>query len=156
MKARKGSLFAALLLCAGMLFFPMKASSSTMGIGIMIGDPTGLTFRMGNFPIIGLAWSLNNHLHVHCDYWFLNKPFFHTPLNWYLGAGAKFLFFDHPDNGPFKDEDSGFGLGIRVPVGLQFYPIGELELFLEAVPGIYLIPGTSFSLDWGLGIRYHF
>ncbi|TAL36739.1 MAG: hypothetical protein EPN93_07920 [Spirochaetes bacterium] len=124
------------------------------GIGIMIGEPTGLTFRYRSFPVIGLAWSIENHFHAHCDYWVYTAPLAAT-LDWYAGAGAKFIAWEDNDGRRARHEPSS-ELGVRIPVGLSFMALPKLELFAEIAPGISLLPSTAFDLDAGIGARWYF
>ena len=128
-------------------------ASDKLGAGLIIGEPTGISIKYGNFSS-GIAWSLENHFHFHIDYWLLNKTLT-GPVNWFIGIGGKFQYFDN-DNNKNKDDNDRLGVGVRVPVGLQYYIISNLELFGEIVPGLALIPGTGFDLDAGIGIRYYF
>ena len=133
----------------------------TTGVGIILGEPTGLSLKFDSFPLInnacmGIAWSFSGYLHLHCDYWFMN-PSLQTSgnqFNWYLGLGVKFLFYSSGGNN--RNNTTGLGMGARVPVGLQYYLEKEWELFAELVPGIRFFPATDFDLDIGIGIRYHF
>ena len=123
------------------------------GVGIMIGEPTGLSFRYSNFPVIGLAWSLrNDSFHLQCDYWLLNKSL-KAPVDWYIGPGLKYL--SHKDEGRHHDDTDNW-LGIRIPVGLQYFPDNKIEIFGEIVPGIYVYPETDFFIDAALGARFFF
>jgi hypothetical protein len=63
---------------------------------------------------------------------------------WYRGR--------YYDNG-----SSRVSLGVRVPVGLT-YLIDEapVDIFLEVVPTMDLLPGTYLDLDAALGVRYYF
>lgn len=130
-------------------------STDRLGAGIIIGEPTGISLKYSNFPVLGIAWSVENHFHVHCDYW-VHEDTLKAPVNWYVGVGGKVRLFTNDSNDRKKDSDSDIGLGFRVPVGLQYYIIEELELFGEIVPGISLFPATGFDLDAGIGIRYYF
>ena len=134
-----------------LIWLILPLSSYGTGVGIIIGEPTGLSLKFGNFPVLGIAWSFENFLLVNCDYWFHN-PTLSEPFFWYAGIGGKVGF------GEFKkDEGNKIGLGVRVPVGLQVFLIkNKLELFGEIVPGILLIPSTGFDIDGGIGLRYHF
>jgi hypothetical protein len=124
------------------------------GIGIIIGEPTGISLKFGNFPVLGIAWSLGNVLHINCDYW-LHNTSLSEPFLWYVGVGGKILFGEVRE-GKNKVEGNEFGLGARIPVGIQVYLIkNKLELFGEIVPGILLIPSTGFDIDFGIGLRYH-
>ena len=151
-------IFTTLILITSIAFSNYVKAESTdtngFGIGIIIGEPTGITMKYNNFPIIGIAWSFNNHFHVHCDYWFHHADVVNK-LDWYIGIGLKTIFFTK-DSKDKKNEDDKFGLGIRVPFGLQYFILKELELFGEIVPGISLIPATDIDFDFGIGVRYYF
>ncbi len=131
--------------------------AADVGAGIVLGEPTGLSFSYENRYILGTAWSFRNYIHIHGDYLFLRQGLpeieseIDKPFGWYVGGGAKLRLFTED-----AKEDSDIGLGLRLPVGVTFYPLPELELFLELVPGIALFPETTGDLDGGLGIRYHF
>ncbi len=158
-------LLAAILILTALSAAPLAADA---GVGIILGEPTGISFRMDNFPILGLAWSFNGLLHVHADYWFVDRPLtddeYFAPMDWYLGAGGKVIIFSDSfsdDPPPWKDKNDEFdgteiAVGLRIPVGVQYFPIPEIELFLEVVPGMLLFPATSFDLDAGIGARYIF
>ena len=151
MKVEKIVLILALLLI--ITFSGIGNLYASTGVGIILGEPTGLSLRFNNFPIFGIAWSFNNYFHVHCDYWFKNSTLA-GPFLWYIGAGGKVLFYSGNDKK--GDSKNGIGLGIRVPFGLQIYPIKRLEIFAELVPGMILIPSTDVDLDAGIGIRFYF
>ncbi len=129
------------------------SASADIGVGIILGDPTGISLLIEERIAIGAAWSLYNHFHIHADVWILN-PGIVENLEWYLGIGGKFKIFT--TESIKKETTDDFAVGVRVPVGLQYYVIPELELFIEAAPGIQLFPSTAFDIDAGLGIRYHF
>ena len=131
------------------------ADREGLGIGVILGEPTGVSIKYNNFPILGIAWSIDNHFHVHCDYW-AHHAVLDGPVNWYAGIGGKMKVYRSDSKGRPKDDDSRFGAGLRIPVGLQYYITDQLELFGEVVPGISLIPETSFDLDAGIGLRYYF
>ncbi len=134
------------------IYSPGLVAAST-GIGIILGEPTGLSFRMNNFPVAGLGWSFNNYIHFHCDYWIINDVL-KDEINWYIGAGGKLLFYGSKDNEKDKNAKTGVGFGFRVPVGLQYYINKEFELFCEVAPGIRLVPAAGIDINGGIGIRY--
>ena len=148
----KPALFILLVLTAA-----APVAAVDIGAGVILGEPTGLSFSFENRYILGTAWSFRNYIHLHGDYLFIREGLpeiekeFDKPFGWYLGAGAKVRFFTND-----AKEDTDVGLGLRIPVGITFYPIPELELFLELVPGVALFPETTGDIDGGLGIRYHF
>ena len=125
-----------------------------LGLGIIVGEPTGISIKYDDLAL-GLAWSVKNHFHAHCDYW-LHNAVLESPVNWFIGIGGKLKIFTKDSKGRGKNEDSRLGAGVRIPVGLQYYIINQLELFGELVPGISVYPSTSFDLNAGIGIRYYF
>jgi len=135
----------AIILFLLILMIPVTAFADT-GIGGVAGfkQPTGITFKMNNFPVVSLGWSLTgNWISSTVDYWFINDKIDRNIL-WYLGAGVKFSVGDP------------IGLTFRVPVGLQWYFMPAFELFGELAPGVAILPSTGFDFSGAIGIRYHF
>ena len=127
------------------LMFPLSPFADT-GIGGVAGwdQPTGFTLKLDNFPVVSLGWSLNgNYIEGTVDYWFLNKKIGRNIL-WYFGAGVQ------------ASIGNDFGLGFRVPIGIQWYFIPAFELFGELAPGMTILPSSGFNLSAGIGLRYHF
>ncbi len=127
------------------LLLPVSAFAD-MGIGGIAGygQPTGVTFKMDNFPVVSLGWSLySNVIEGTVDYWFLNNKIDRNIL-WYFGAGVQ------------MSVGNSFGLGFRVPVGIQWYFMPAFELFGELAPGFTILPASGFNVSGGIGLRYHF
>jgi len=142
-----------ILIAIILLALPASSAPKKFGAGIIIGEPTGISLKYLNFAS-GIAWSVQNHLHIHVDYWIYNG-LLKSPVNWFIGAGAKFRYMTK-ESKDRKEKDNAFGFGFRIPVGLQWFVIPEVELFAELAPGISLFPGTAFDIDGGLGARYYF
>jgi hypothetical protein len=63
----------------------------------------------------------------------------------YYGIGGRAVFSDDPL------------VGVRIPVGLDYqFANAPIDIFLEIVPILDLIPSTDFDLGGGLGIRFWF
>lgn len=149
---KKRIVFSALLvLCfSGMA----KAQQSGFGIGVILGEPTGISFKNWASSTTavdgGAAWSFAHHgsLHLHVD--FLVHDFNLTEvekgkLAVYYGIGGRFK----------SQKRERFG--VRVPVGLCYIPQkAPIDLFLEIAPLLDLAPATEFGLTGGMGIRYYF
>jgi hypothetical protein len=131
----------------------LSAQDSGIGLGIIVGEPTGLSAKLWTSEKIaldaGVAWSFseNGYLRVHSDMLWHNYSIEvetgKLPL--YYGVGAKLLLA------------SELGLGIRVPVGLAYqFEAVPVDLFVELVPGFDLLPRTRLDLDAALGARYFF
>lgn len=117
-----------------------------IGIGGVAGysQPTGVTFKIDNFPVVSLGWSINgNWISGTIDYWFLNDKLAKSTL-WFAGVGVKTSIGD------------SIGLTFRVPLGIQWYFMPGFELFGELAPGFAILPATNFDFSGGIGIRFHF
>lgn len=130
------------------------AEQSGLGAGIIIGEPTGISLKYNNFAA-GIAWSVDDYFHIHCDYWFYQAGLVRQ-LDWYIGGGVKFRALDDHDEGGNHDDDRhSQAAGVRIPLGLRYFVVPKVELFGEIVPGIYLFPDTDFDMDGGIGVRYY-
>ncbi len=133
------SVVAALMLIAPVLIF------ADTGIGGVAGyeQPSGLSLKIDNFPVVSLGWSVTgNWLDGTVDYWFINDKLDRNFL-WYLGMGSRIYVGDD------------FGLGLRVPIGIQWYFMPRFELFGELVPGFDILPSSGFDMSAGIGLRFH-
>jgi hypothetical protein len=136
------------------LAFMVHAQDSGFGIGLYLGEPTGIGMKgwvAPNGAVAGaVAWSFtgNGHLHLHADYHrhsfkLINVDQGKLPV--YYGLGAKIVFQDDPI------------FGARIPLGIHYiFGDAPLDIFAELVPGLELIPSTEFDLAGGVGIRYFF
>lgn len=133
-----------------------KAQHSGLGLGVILGEPTGLSLKLWagkNAAIDGAAaWSLGkkSSLHLHADYLLHNFNLFTVQtgrLPLYYGIGGRIKFRDDDDD----------RVGLRIPVGIDYlFSNAPLDIFLEVVPLLDLIPNTDFDMNGGLGIRYFF
>ncbi len=142
------------LIVLGINHAKAQTASGDFGLGLIIGEPTGLSAKYylgGNNALdFGVAWSLGRHssFHAHADYLRHKFDVFEVEtgrLPFYYGVGARVL----------GGEDGA--VGIRIPVGVSYYFQNDpLEIFFEVVPILDLAPSTTFSGNGGLGIRYYF
>ncbi len=135
------------------------AQSRGFGAGIIAGETTGLSFKKwltrSTAWDLALAWSLEGHnsFTVHADYLKHRWPFYEAakgrlPLHYGVGPTVSF------HNG---DKDDHIGVGARVPVGLNYHMwSARVGIFAEVVPTLNLFPGTDFSVDAAIGVRYFF
>ena len=149
---KKIKLFSIILL---LLFVSMaKAQRSGMGLGLIVGEPTGISFKYWTGSTTAfdaaLAWSFVDEgaFHIHGDYIFHNMRLISIPeglLPFYYGIGARIKTADETK------------LGVRVPLGLAYlFQDAPVDIFLEIVPILDLIPKTDFGLNAALGARYFF
>ena len=135
------------------LSFALLAQDSGIGIGMIIGEPTGLSAKLWTTERTaidaGVAWSFtgSGYLRVHSDLLWHNHAIDVDTgiLPIYYGVGAKLLLA------------SELGLSIRVPVGLAYlFESAPIDLFAELVPGLNLLPRAGFGIDAAIGVRYFF
>ena len=146
------------------------AQDSGFGLGAMLGDPTGINAKlwMGDDRALafGLAWGVwhNGYVHLHADHLFHNMDLLSVSsgrLPLYYGPGLRIRSWNgdgYWHRGHYYDQDgTRVDVGVRFPVGLAYLFDGApVDVFVEAVPTLNLIPATSFDLDGGIGVRYWF
>jgi hypothetical protein len=132
-----------------------SAAAGPLGIGVMVGEPTGLSAKMwgtrSTAMDLGVAWSFADEvaLHVHGDY-LVHKP---GPPDINVGG----LLFYAGVGGRMKLEEDGNRVGVRFPLGVTYlFTQSHLDFFLEIAPILDLAPETKLMGNGGLGIRYYF
>ena len=152
MNLRRGGCILALI-----LVFSAPASVAQdkgFGLGILLGDPTGLSAKLWtsseNAVDFGLAWSFrrDGFFHIHADYlWHFDPQTrgperfrFQTGIGGRLGAGK-----------------GSAVVGVRVPLIFAWWPRSvPLDVFVELAPLLDLVPATEFSVNGGVGVRFFF
>ena len=141
-------------------FTKPEVNTETIGIGLYLGMPTGILAQFGRTGstlrgIVG--WSVQHELiEFALDYTYVLENMIPSipPMGLYIGIGAGIVIIG--DKG-WHDEDGSVGFGVRVPVGAKYmfkeYPV---DLFIEAVPGISIVPGIHFGIGAGIGASYFF
>jgi hypothetical protein len=124
------------------------------GIGIILGEPTGISFKNWLSPTRAIdgaaAWSFEGHdaFHLHADYLFHNENLTEVDagkLLFYYGVGARLKM---QDNSRF---------GVRIPLGAEYLlRASPLDFFLEIVPIMDLAPETNLEFNGGFGVRLFF
>jgi len=146
------------------------ATSGPLGLGVIFGNPTALTgkYLVGNGRAydFGLAFSFSDYILVYGDYLvpftkgFGSRDKFVSQLIPYYGVGgiAVTTTKDRTNDDRILGKKSGsFGLGLRIPLGIEWRPSDPaFGFFLEIVPGISIAPETSAMFQGGVGLRYFF
>lgn len=132
----------------------IQAQDKGFGAGIILGEPTGVNGKLWlggtNALDMGAAWSFQGegHLLLQADYVWHSFNLIQVSsgkLPLYYGFGGRLIISD----------DSV--LGIRIPVGLDYmFSNAPVDIFLEVVPILDLIPTTEFDFGAGIGVRYWF
>ncbi len=160
-----------LVIIALCVFFSVQTSNAQerkFGLGVIIGEPTGISAKLwtsnNNAFAFGLGWSMGgdrfgrwhdgyykggSRVHIHMDYLWHAFGVIHSterfPL--YYGIGGRI--------------NSGAGYNSSVAVrgvfGIAWLPRETpIDIFLELVPSLQLTSSTGFGIDASLGSRYYF
>jgi len=131
-----------------------NSQSDGFGAGIMVGEPTGISLKSwlshSTAWDAGVAWQLRRkgRFHFHIDYLLHKFGVFNVrkgELPLYFGVGGRLVASDDPN------------LGIRGVVGVDYmFEKVPVDIFLEIVPVLELLPGTELDLNGALGARYFF
>lgn len=141
-----------------------------LGIGIVVGSPTGITGKwvagksIAFDAAVGIGFG--EDLHVHADWLYEGDSLLDeegASLRWFAGVGGRLELDDDDDgrgngNDEDEDDDEDIDLGPRVPVGLElrFASVKSLELFAEVALGIEVIDDPGLTIDGGIGGRWFF
>jgi hypothetical protein len=136
---------------------PLTAQNSGLGLGVIVGEPTGLSIK--NWLDGTTAWDF-------AAAWSLEKDHSFTLQGDYLkhkfGLFSAYqermpLYFGVGGTLRFNDSDAETRFGVRMPVGVNYHlenvPLG---LFVEIVPVLNLFPETEFQMNAAIGARYFF
>ena len=139
----------------------LERDPTGVGIGAMIGLPTGLPLswkpRLEGFSAAGtVAWDFSTGTFaVGADAIYtlatLHSPdikAFSFPV--YIGVGPRLRL------GPWTSAYRPPIVALRVPLGMAFYHEGvPVEGFLEAAPGIGMVPRVQATFDIVIGGRFY-
>jgi hypothetical protein len=140
-----------ILVVVCVLFMSSTYAQKSFGIGIILGEPTGLSAKLwtgsSNAFDFAAAWSFegSGHFLFQADYvWHSSLAKASSGgLALYYGIGGRVVFADDPN------------IGVRIPIGLDYiFSSAPIDIFLEVVPALDLTPSTDFDLNGGIGVRF--
>ena len=148
-----------LVLCACLFLTPL-ASRADSAVGIVLGDPTGVTGRMGlddrHSVEAAVAYTSGYYegTYVRMTYLWDNARQFETnfdPLELYYGLGLRVITINH---GRYNGD---IAIGPRAPIGILYnFTNPNIEVFGEISAAVDLSPKTEVDLDLGIGARVRF
>ncbi len=133
-----------------------RAEIAHVGVGAIVGDPTGVHAKLklvaGTALDLSAAWTLrgNNELQLQGDYVYHRYDVFvprtgRAPI--YFGIGGRVRFVEVGDN----------LVGVRFPVGVAYeFDNAPFDVFGEIVPILDVAPDTDFDLEGAIGGRFWF
>jgi hypothetical protein len=143
------------VICAALFVFA-SAKAFSFGIGIrgnagwgsIFGG--GILFSTNDITHFGLNYYAGDesfYMGVTGDYWIIDTPLTKISkkgsLDFYAGPGL-YIQLAFP-----KDDDRDFGLGLRVPIGLDL-DFAMFDVFIEFAPqvGISFLPTVGLNGNW--------
>jgi hypothetical protein len=133
---------------------PARADKGEFGLGLIVGQPTGLTAAFGlseNTAIdaaLGLALFDGRDFYLHVEFLYVlptlvNESAF--DLNAYLGIGGWFVAAGEAV------------IGARAPFGLSLdFNNAPIQIFAELSVLLAIAPGTDGAIRGAAGFRYYF
>lgn len=149
---------------------PSQYGQGNLGLGVMIGSPTGLSLKnyLGENHAVDAALGFGyGGFHLHADYLFEQQDFLgesEARLGWFIGVGGQFQaernrgrYYNRRYDADERD-DQHLHLGARVPLGLEarFRSLPPLEFFFEIAPGFEIVEYPGPTLDAAIGTRFYF
>jgi len=143
------------------------AQQHNFGLGIIIGEPTGLSAKLWTSPAtafdFGLGWSVggdrigpyngyydgSSRVHFHMDYLWHAFDAIRSSERFpvYYGIGGRIN-----SGGGYNSSTA-----VRGVFGIAWIPrTTPIDIFLELVPSLQLTSSTGFAIDAGFGARYYF
>lgn len=137
-----------------------------LGVGIILGEPTGISVKSWlnreRALDFAAAWSFaeNDSFQFHADYLIHNFGILKTgsaggKLPLYYGIGGRIKL--EGDNNEKGRNSNDALLGVRVPVGISYlFAKAPVDLFVEIVPVLDVVPATDFGINAAIGARFYF
>lgn len=132
------------------------AAGGANGLGIVFGDPSGITFQHKlnerQFADFYFAYNWDDEVMLMGDYKFRLPGLFPSdvPVMPYVGIGVFMKIEDHK-------HDDDLALGVRIPLGVEWkIPEAPITVFGELVPALKVIKRTDGDFQAGIGARYFF
>jgi hypothetical protein len=152
-----------LLLCAFLLVGSQVRGQGSFGIGLIIGEPTGFSWKYKassqNALDGAIGFSPADRFRAHIDYLWVARPFSDGNLTLTYGVGGVVGFGDRDvveRRGGFAYFNREVGFAARVPVGLNYMiPRSPVELGLEVAPLLILAPDGGLGIDGGFLVRFY-
>ena len=152
------------LVMLSVLMLPNFLYAKTLGVGAVVGAPTGLSinyFLRQNVTLhttLAYDFSHDDDLQLASHYtWRRNTlSIENVRFGWFWGLGARLALHDH-DHNKHHDHDNHYNLGPSATLG-QFHEFKEvpLELFLKGNLTANIIQDTGVDGDLMLGLHFNF
>jgi hypothetical protein len=175
-----------LVLGLGLLTPALPAREKTLGLGVTLGDPTGVSGKLWLDDVHALDFAVGTFgyyrgyryggINVHADYlWHFYNVFGRNgsdasrKLPIYFGVGGMFSTAGTPYNpnngvtpaGPWtyngaNPPDGNSTAGVRGVIGITYIFAHPFDVFAEVAPTVIVTPDAGFGIDSSIGGRFYF
>lgn len=149
------------LFCLTVLsLMPVKsfAADENVGLGIIIGEPTGFTGKMWWNDTVafdgGLAWSFTDdeNFNIHSDVLWHNWNVLQEAFE--INTGRLPLYYGFGGRLKISDDSR---LGVRFVIGVSYmFDDAPIDIFGEMAPVMDIAPETTIRMNAGIGARIWF
>lgn len=141
-----------------------QAPERRFGLGIIVGEPTGLSAKYWTSSTtafdFALGWGFideNNNGNDNGDNWI----HFHMDYLWHsfdaISSTERFPIYYGIGGRLNAREGDNTSLAIRGVIGIAWMPHdAPFDIFFELAPSLRLTESTGFAIDGGFGGRYYF
>jgi len=144
------------LVCIETLAFS-QSSNENLGVGFIVGDPTGITASYvynKNKEVTVALGLIENHFQLNLDHhWNTKLRIDDDELDVFYGLGL--ILEEKHNRYAEKRNQSGFSIGARSPFGVQYiYRTAPIRVFFEIAPTLRFIGHSGTDVDISIGVRY--
>lgn len=158
-----------IVIVLGLLFMivkPVQAQDRGFGLGLILGEPTGLSAKLWTSKINAFDFGLGvavggDRIKYNGNYNNGSRIHFHMDYLWHafnaISASERFPLY-YGIGGRYNSGGGYDGsFGIRGVFGIAWFPRSTpIDVFVELVPVFQVTPLTGLGIDAGVGIRYFF
>ncbi len=163
----KNILYVLAIVLLALSFSSTQAQSRKFGLGVIIGEPTGLSAKLwtsnNNALAFGLGWSVQGYRFngFDPDYNKVTRTHIHVDYLWHsfnaISSNGEFPLFYGIGGRINTGPEYGGTFGVRGVLGIAWLPRSTpLDIFIEVVPTLLLVNSTGFGIDAGIGARFYF
>jgi hypothetical protein len=133
-----------------------QQESKKLGLGIIIGAPTGFSMKYwntGSTAIQGFLGGGYRGVAIGADYVYHTDAFQNRNAPFYYGPG---LFFGQAGIGAPRYERNTLALGVRGVFGVDYiFPDHPFSIALELGPAMLLTPSINMGIELGVAFRFY-
>ena len=145
-----------------------EVGARPFGLGIVLGDPTGLSgkyyFGANNAVDMALGGDTfggnQGSIYLHATYLWHPSILADTSafaLPWHVGIGGFIGDGGWGWNRNNRNWNGGTYAGVRAPIGLDMdFHSAPLQVFGDVAVHLLIVPAVDLDFDMSLGIRYYF